>query len=101
MLLLCKQGVKGSAGISCPPPPLQTLGEGALGQGKRLHSRWVMSGPRGAGTAVSSHPAATPGLGPGTGEEGGDTHSWGTGVTLALPSPPVCFPCGLMCVGFI
>lgn len=84
------------------PPPLQTLGEGPLGQGKRLHSRWVMSGWRGAGTAVSRHPAATPGLRPGAQEEReGDTHSWGTGVTLAFPSLPECFPCGLMCVGFI
>lgn len=87
---------------SLAPPPLQTLGEGPLGQGKRLHSQWVMSGPRGAGTAVSRHPAATPGLGPGAQEEReGDTHSWGTGVTFALPSLPVRFPHGLMCVGFI
>lgn len=84
------------------PPRLQTLGEEPLGQGKRLHSRWVMSGWRGAGTAVSRHPAATPGLRPGAQEEReGDKHSWGTGVTLAFPSLPVCFPCGLMCVGFI
>lgn len=80
--------------VSPAPHPLQTLGEGPLGHGDRLHSRGVMSGPgRGAGTAVSSRPAATPGLRPGAQEEReGDAHSWGTGVTLALPSPPARSP---------
>lgn len=96
------RGLRGARASLPPSPPLQTLGEGPLGQGKCLHSRWVMSGRRGAGTAVSRHPAATPGLGPGAREEreGGDTHSWGTGVTLPLPSLPVRFPRGLVCGGF-
>lgn len=82
---LCKrsvpQRVKGSGGVSCPPFPCK-----ALGPGKRLHSGWVMSG--GTGTAVSSHPAATPGLGPGESE--GGTCILGGRASLWLSPPCLC-----------